>query len=200
MPSPAPAVDTPRQDAAAAPPAKVSDEAAGKVRLPVTVSLAAADGAPLRPDAKTTLELSVTPDVEVARGSVRVAVSDDSVVELLTPPEFELGSIASGVTSDVAIHVRLAGPGKSEVRAWVTASDAEGQSLFEVSHALYVVVTSTAVFTSDRGFVEPELAALDHARASGEIDDAQYQERKHAITAGGAMQQITLEYGGDGNK
>jgi len=162
-----------------------------KEGIPATLSIGIANKADELAVGKTIrVTLRVTPDTAVARMSVRFTQTGG--VKFESDAEKSLGAAGPGQMLETSVDARLAEPGKTELRGWVEACDAEGKQVFAGSRALYLVISHERVLVGNNGFMELELAELERQRQAGAISSQEYERRAERIRSGGATETIRM--------
>lgn len=161
-----------------------------KVTPPVEIALTVEDASALAQGQPAVFHLEISPDVAVARLEARF--THTGALRPESPTESEFGAAAKGATRTASLRVRSTGQGKAEVRAWASGFDEQGDALFNVSRAVYLLVGDDYVLTGDKGFLALQLEELDLLLERGDISQDEYATRRRRVRTGGASEQITV--------
>ncbi len=163
-----------------------------KPSIPATLSMAIQEPLEDLGFGKTAhVTLRITPDRPVARIDVRFTQSGGAI--FTSPATVKLHAAEAGATASASAEVDLAAVGRTEIRGWAEAYDADGNQVFAGSRALYLIVRRGHVLAGDVSFTALEIEQLDRDRKAGLIPDEEYKRRVRKLHGGGATESIRIE-------
>src|SRR3989338_3910215 len=154
---------------------------AAKLLPPVDVELVPPSFTPMLGDS-IYVGLRVFPKVSIRRAVVDLNV--EGGIELVGEARVELGELQGGTEEYLTVQVKIARPGKGELRANLLALSPENERiLFGRSSTLYFLADSEGVLIDDVGFISLEIKKLNK-----NVRYDIYREKLDRILGGGAIE------------